>query len=362
MSFEKSWDNIPKKLPCLNGFIDLETGVLHKLRQDQYLRKICHTNYNPDAKSPKFDQFMKDITLDDNDLERFLARLIGYSILGVPKEEKVFYFCGKGRNGKGTFLQTIQKILGPLSKTFPSEMLMQQRNPPSSSSPSPELANFEGIRLAIFSEINEGGRIDSAKVKNLSGRDVITCRRLFSNVDLQIDPTHTLILQTNYKPKASSEDHALWARNVLVPFRASFNKHPEKKKDELQINENLKEELLEESEGILRWIVEGCLEYQKIGLEIPKSVLEETESYRKENDGIHCFLEERCLMASEVSTPCQRMEDAIKEFCKQGGYRIPTRLEIPKYLEKKFRKHESNKSNLWVGVSIKTEQKMEGYD
>lgn len=102
-----------------------------------------------------------------------------------------------------------------------------------------------------------------------------------------------MILQTNYKPKAPADDKALWSRNILVPFEACFDKNP---------NENLKEELLEESEGILNWLIQGCLEYQEIGLDVPQSVKDQTESYRKENDGIGLFLEEACVEAPEFST------------------------------------------------------------
>ena len=352
ISFKDKWDNLPNKLPCANGIINLKTGSLIESNSHQFIKKICPIHYDPTAKCPKFDQFLKDITLEVEELEKFISRLLGSSLLGVPREEKVYYFYGSGRNGKGTLMHIIQHTLGPLSKTFPSEMLLIQRNPPSSSSPNPEMANLEGIRIAVFSEINEGRRIDSAKVKNLSGRDLIPCRRLFSNTDLQIIPTHTMILQTNYKPKASSDDSALWSRNILVPFNARFVKNP-KEKHERPIKESLKDELLEESSGILRWLIEGCLEYQKYGLQIPKIVLDQTIAYQKENDGIAQFLDHACILANVFSTPCGKMELAIKEFCKEENIKIPTRNEISSYLEGKFIRKETALGNSWQGVSIK---------
>lgn len=352
ISFKGKWDILPHKLPCANGVVSLENGSLVKSNSSQFIKKFCPTPYDPSAKCPKFDQFLKDITLENEELERFIARLLGYSLLGIPREEKVFYFYGSGRNGKGTLMHAIQHVLGPFSKTFPSEMLLIQRNPPSSSSPNPEMANFEGVRLAVFSEINEKRTIDSAKVKNLSGRDVIPCRRLFSNTDLQIIPTHTMIIQTNSKPKASADDKALWSRNVLIPFNAKFEKEP-KEKFEYPLKEGLKDELCkEEASGILRWLIEGCIEYQEKGLMIPKIVLDQTKAYQKENDGIAQFLDQACVLDSAFTTPCGKMEIAIKEFCKEEGFEIPTRNEISAYLKIKFKKDETKSGNFWKGISI----------
>ena len=159
--------------------------------------------YNPKAKCPKFEKFLNEIFLNKVERVNFMKIILGYALLGVPKEEILIYLYGKhGRNGKGTLMKIIQHVFGSLAKTFNPEILLVQRNPPSSSAPNPELVNLKGVRFAIFSEVNKGKEIDSAKVKNLSGRDTISCRPLFSNVDQQIRPVAYNIL-TN-EPQAKS--------------------------------------------------------------------------------------------------------------------------------------------------------------
>ncbi len=352
LSSKIKWDNIPKLLPCKNGLIDLVTGELLEAKQEYYIRKLCPVDFNLEAECPKFLEFLNDISLEDNEWIEFLQRSIGYAILGNPKEEVIFYWYGKGRNGKGTLAKVLHDVLGQLARTFPSEMLLLQKNPPSSSSPSPELANLEGVRLAFFSEINKTRNIDSAKVKNLSGRDKISCRRLFSNIQLEIEPTHTMIIQTNNKPKAPADDNALWARNVLIPFKASFVRDP-KELNERPLKENLKDDLLEEREGILRWILEGCQKYQKNGLQIPQSIHDETESYRKQNDGIACFLEERCSLIAEFSTPKQKLREEIQKYCEENDHTPrPSKNEITAYLKDKFNESRNGKCESWVGIKI----------
>ena len=358
---EKEWDYCPEKLPCLNGVVDLKTGAISIHKPDNCLRSICPTSYNPNTSRPLFDKFLDDITLGNLELKSFLGRVFGSALLGTSKEEKIFILYGKdGRNGKGTLMQTIEKVLGPLAKTFPSEMLLLQRNPPSSSTPRPEKANLQGVRFAIFSEIDEKRQIDASEVKNLSGGDTITCRRLFSNVDIQIRPSHTMFIQTNFKPKASAKDGALWKRNILIPFNAEFVEEPDQEKPhQRKKDEGFKEKLLLEKEGILAWLIEGCLEYQKIGLSIPEIVKNETATYRKENDGIQLFIEEMCIQSSEFSAPKSKMTAAIQKYCKENSYETPNRNEISTTLKQKFKEGHNRSGDFWCGIKIYDEKELQ---
>lgn len=349
---EGEWDCCQGQLPCLNGLVDLKTGKISPHKPEFFLRSVCPTSYNPSAPRPLFDKFLNDITLGKKEIKTFLGRILGYALLGIPKEERVFIFYGKnGRNGKGTLLQTLEKVLGPIAKTFPSEMLLLQRNPPSSSTPRPEKANLQGARFAIFSEIDEHRKLDASEVKNLSGRDTINCRRLFSNVDIQIRPSHTMFIQTNFKPKASAKDGALWKRNILVPFNAEFVDNPVES-HQRKLDETTKDNLLLEKEGILAWLVECCLEYQKIGLHVPQLVKDETENYRKENDGIQLFIEEKCIKDPIFATPRSKMTASIQKFCKENNYDVPSRNAISETLKKEFKEGHSKKGDFWCGIKI----------
>jgi putative DNA primase/helicase len=50
--------------------------------------------------------------------------------------------------------------------------------------------------------------------------------------------------------------------------------------------------LLREASGILRWMVEGCLKWQRLGLALPKSVRRATRRYQKNEDTVGTFLSE----------------------------------------------------------------------
>jgi putative DNA primase/helicase len=98
----------------------------------------------------------------------------------------------------------------------------------------------------------------------------------------------------------------------------------------------LKEGPLEEAEGILIWCIEGSMKYRAYGLQIPRSIQEETESYRKENDGIGCFLEKKCMYANGFSISKTKMQKATQGYCKENRFRKPNRTEISSYLKQRF--------------------------
>ncbi|NGX45778.1 MAG: hypothetical protein K940chlam2_00958 [Chlamydiae bacterium] len=351
--FRGEWDNCPGMLPCKNGIVCLKTGELLKHSPENHLRHVCPTNYNPNAESPLWDQFLSDITCRNLELAAFLGRVFGSALVGDAKEEKILYLYGEnGRNGKGTLIQTLEKVLGKWARTFPSEMLLMQRNPPSSSNASPDLAGLQGVRFAFFSEINKGRKIDASKVKNLSGRDTVSTRRLYSNTDLQIRPCHTMFIQTNFKPEAPADDNALWRRNILIPFKAEFVEQPTSP-NQKKIDPQLKEKLPCEAEGILAWLVEACLSYQEHGLSTPPLVVEETEKYREENDGVSAFIKERCVTGTEVSCPANRVREELQAFCMESGFNKPNEREIPAALRAKgFKQKKTVTGLVWEGLGI----------
>jgi putative DNA primase/helicase len=361
--FKGEWDHCPGLLPCLNGVIDLKTGNLLQHAPERYLRHICPTPYHENAASPIFDKFILDIMEDNQSLADFLLRCLGYALLGHPREEKVFLFHGtKGRNGKGTLFQTLERVLGPFARTFPSEMLLLQRNPPSSSNASPDLASLQGVRFAIFSETTKRREIDSSKVKNLRGGDTISCRRLFSNTDLQIRPTFSLFIQTNYLPEMSSNDEALWKSVLIIPFKATFTEEdPKDGSTWKKADPKIKDKLLEELKGILATLVKASLKYQENGLQTPKVVLQETQNYRNENDGLEAFISQECEKGSyetdkRFSVPCRVMQNQIKKFCREHGFEQLNMQEVVSGLGlRKFKRIKLEKGWIWAGVRIREE-------
>lgn len=354
ITFTGEWDCIPKLLPCANGVIDLQTGKLCVGSSELSIRNVCPINWDPGAKCPQFEKFVSDIMVEDVEMISFIQRLSGYMLMGAPIEHRFVVFWGEnGRNGKGTLCRIYQGILGPLARTFSPEMILLQRNPPSSGNPRADLINLQGTRLAIFSEINKKRSLDPSQIKNLSGGDVISARPLFSNEIRNFTPSHTLVIQTNYKPEAPSDDNALWRRALLIPFEAEFLLEPTQPHHK-PIDLSIEEKLMKEASGILNWLVQGALEYLEKGLEIPSKVQAAVQEYREENNGIEIFIRERCERLSEVSIKCSTFRDSVRAFCTEEGHPVPSFPDITQYLERQgYEKFHMGNGDYWRGIRIK---------
>ena len=74
-----------------------------------------------------------------------------------------------------------------------------------------------------------------------------------------------------------------------------------------------------EMPGILAWLVNGCLDWQKTGLNPPDKVLAATQAYRTEMDVVGNFIED-CCVASEAKTVTARtLYEAYEEWSRGNG-------------------------------------------
>ena len=90
-------------LNCLNGTIDLRTGTLRRHDRHDLITTLAPVVYDPDAQLDVWDRFLRQATGGDLELERFLARLVGYSLTGLTSEEVMALVHGPGGSGKSSF-------------------------------------------------------------------------------------------------------------------------------------------------------------------------------------------------------------------------------------------------------------------
>ena len=280
-------DANPMLLNVLNGTINLRAGELREHRREDNITKLAPTNYNPDASSYDWDKFLEGVFTAQSLID-FVQRLSGYGITGDVSEQILSVFHGGGSNGKTTLLNAIQDVLGTdYSSAAPPSLLMEKKG---ESHPT-ELAGLFGQRLVVAVETGQGARLAEATVKQLTGGDVISARRMREDF-WTFSPSHKLILCTNHKPRVRGTDHAIWRRLVLVPFDQKFWNPAagETGPPELMQDKELPAKLKAEREGILAWMVQGCLAWQHGGLQIPEAVRTATSEYRSENDTLGRFV------------------------------------------------------------------------
>ncbi len=279
------FDRDPDVLNVANGALDLRTGDLRPHDRSDLLTKVAPVTYDANAQAPTFLAFLDRIFAGDAELIEFLQRALGYSLTGHTGARKLFIAEGDGANGKSTLFNLIADVLGDYAWNAPDAMLLAKRG---DDGPRNDVAALLGKRFVIASETGEGKRLDETLVKRLTGGDKVTARFLYKEW-FEFYPSAKYWWFTNHLPDVRGGDHAIWDRLVRIPFRVRI---PEAE----WIAEYHRVLFDAEAAGILAWLVAGCLAWRRDGLQRPAAIVEATAAYRREQDLLAPFLEERCVI------------------------------------------------------------------
>ena len=319
-------DASPHLLGTGNGTVDLSSGQLLPPDRDLFLTKSTAVPYDPDAQCPRWEQFVSEIMDGNEELIGFLHRFAGYALWGGNPEQVVAILYGTGSNGKSTFVNTLQRIVGDYARQIDPSSLMAQRFR-NAGGCREDLIRLYRTRLAIATESGDSDRLDEGLIKSVSGGDRLYARAPYAKRGLEFTPEFLLMLATNYKPIIKGTDHAIWRRLLLIPFERSF-------RDEGR-NNQLATQLASEDVGILRWLVEGCVMWQQLSLDPPSKVRAATEEYRTEMDIVGDWLKERCLVDPPAVTLTSRLYENYKFWCEEERIQVATKSWFGRNLEQK---------------------------
>jgi putative DNA primase/helicase len=298
------WDQDDWLLGTPTGTVDLKTGKTLVAKPSFNITKT--TAVAPAAMSlcPAWRRFLLETTAGDEDLIRYLQQIAGYSLTGSTREQSLFFIYGPGGNGKGVFLHTIANIMGDYATNAATQTFMATNWDRHTT----DLAMLRGARLVTASETPEGSKWDQQRVTSLTGGDKITARFMHKN-NFEFIPQFTLVIVGNHKPELRSVDDAIRRRMNMIPFEI----RPKLKDAELE------DKLRPEWPGILRWMIEGCLDWQADGLVRPTTVSEMTDAYFYDENTLQQWLDQECEVEPDNPHLCEKSSALFQSwvhFCK----------------------------------------------
>ncbi|MEK9646029.1 MAG: phage/plasmid primase, P4 family, partial [Alphaproteobacteria bacterium] len=335
-------DADPWQLNTTAGVVDLRTGEVHPAERRALVTKLAPARPDPAAGCPTWLAFLEWAMQGDHELVGFIQRAVGYSLTGRVDEQVLFFLHGHGENGKSTFLNVLQAMLGDYAIAAEPDLLIASQGDKHSTG----IADLVGRRVAVVQETEEGRRFAEATVKQLTGGDVVRARRMRKDF-FEFRPTHKLWMAANHKPNVRGTDHAIWRRIRLIPFTASLAPG--------QKDERLLDKLLAELPAITAWALEGCLTWQRDGLRPPAVVIEATQEYRTEQDHVGRFIEDVCVLDAEQCVAARELRKAYEAWCEENGERPwSAKAMAPQLVERgceRFKVGRENEST-WVGLAL----------
>lgn len=325
-----------------SGIINLKNGEVREHSNEYYFTKATSVECADTADCPLWQKFLDDIFAGDKELIRYIQKAVGYSLTGSTAEQCAFFLYGTGRNGKSTFIDIIRAVLGDYAANIQPETIMVRSS--QSGAVNSDIARLKGARLVTSVEPNEGVRINEGLLKQLTGDDTVTARKLYSE-EFEFKPEFKLWMATNHKPVIRGTDTGIWRRIHMIPFEVQI---PEDK-----VDKNLVSKLKKELPAIFKWCVDGCLLWQKEGLKMPSAVLEMVREYRREMDVISAFIEDKCEIGGSVQASTLYMAyvnwtDANNEY-RMSNTKFGTEIA------KRFEKVKGLKCNYYNGISLANE-------
>ena len=351
------FDSNPYMLNCRNGVYDMKEQKFRFAKPEDYFTLTVSCNYPNGINTQKCDRwfsFIDEIMEGDKEKAAFLQRALGYSLLGVNREECMFLAYGKTRSGKGTLFNTIAKVLGmgtdtgyggSVNSSLVCESKFKDRD---YNAPEPMLADTVGLRYITLSETKKGALLDVNAIKSLTGRDPRKTRQLHCPA-FTFTPQFTMWLSTNFLPKVN--DDSLFKSDRL--WVIEFNKHFEEDDRDYSLKEIFENK--DNQSVILKWLLDGYRMYTEQGLNVPDCVREATARYARINDRILCFKED-CL----EDAPGERVSNGLlyskyKEWCEdeERGYNPLGSTTFYTELERFYKRGRSSSLRFFTDVRLK---------
>lgn len=337
-------DADPLILNTPEGEIRLDTGEMLPHDPTHYITHM--TSISPsDEGCELWAKFLNQISCENEEVANFLQQCAGMAAIGKVYEERLIIAVGSGGNGKSTFFNAIQDVLGDYAGTIRSELLISSND----SGKKFEFARLRGKRFIVAEELEEGKQLDTAAVKHLCSTGDINAQYKGKDI-FTFKPSHSTVLCTNHMPSVKTVDNGTWDRLIVIPFKGRFRNQASEIK-------NYGAYLVEHCGGaILKWIVEGaqkCIE-NNYKLIIPAEIMTAMKTYQEENDWATDFFKVSLVFDPEKAATGSELYDAYKKFCQESGILpLPSATVLPRIAQHPgVRKTRTSKGTCYIGVGI----------
>ena len=343
------FDNSPYEIVLVNGILNIKTLDLRPHDPDFYSLVKIPLEYNPDARCPKFLKFLTDCFTVEGKfrqkdyftcLEVFALTLLKHSRL-----EKAVMFIGAGANGKSTYLDVLQAVIG-------------RRNVSARTMHDLSKEKFAKIDLFnklanVFSDIQGTELYDTGMLKAMISGDVITAEEKFGR-PFHFRPHSKLIFSANRFPPVSDQSPGFFRRFIIVEWERVFDKDK---------NVHLKYELISdkrELSGIFNLIVRLAKMLDERGHIVhEQDVMTIRQKWNEKSEPINTFLdtETEVVDSENAYIPINMLYSYYVRWCKANNLVAEKARKFNKIVgeanQQVVKKDEGTATRVWANLRLK---------
>lgn len=289
-----------------NGTFEIsdEGQKLREYRREDFLKYQLPFEYDPEAKAPIFDRYLKRVLPDEN-CRKVLAEYIGYIFTSGLKLEKVAILYGGGSNGKSVFFDIIKALIGKDNICSYSLQSLTKND-------SYERADLANKLLNYASEIN--GKLEAHIFKQLASGEPVQARQIYGQ-PFTMENYAKLMFNCNELPKDVENTEAFFRRFLIIPSTQTISKE--------EADPELSQKIISsELSGVFNWMLDGLrrlLSQKRFSdAELIDAQLAE---YRKESDSVLMFIEdEGYIKDTNKSVLVKTLYNEYIMYCTNNGY------------------------------------------
>lgn len=265
---------------------------------------IEYTPYDPaDPRQADIMDFMAKL-FPDEELREFVLTLSAGCLEGANIEQYFYILTGSGGNGKSKYMDLMRMTLGDYLSSLSTAAITRKR--PESGAANPDMISIKSRRCIIMQEPDEREAINTARMKQLSGEDIVEARGLFKDQE-RFKISGKFFMCCNRLPPIHSMDGGTWRRLKVIPFNSKFVVADDPTLDPSN-HVYLRDTMLDEKLKLWREPFLALLvhyyetRYCPHGItKIPSIVNQFSMNYKNNNDGFEKFIGSRIRLATKYA-------------------------------------------------------------
>lgn len=316
----EEFDSDPDLFTVLNGTLHLPTGKLLPFDPSHRITRLAGARYDPCARHPKW---LKALEAVPEDVQGWLQERMGQALTGYKTpDHRMIIGQGGGSNGKSTVANIFRTVMGKYGVLISERVLMA--NPDAHPT---ELMDLRGARYAVIEETPEARHLNVQRLKATLGTDSITARRIRQD-PVEFLVTHSLFINTNYRPVVTETDHGTWRRLALMPYPYTFRAPGKPLTGPLDRVGDPAMEYAHHDPAVrsaaLLWMLQGAMRWyanDRMMSPLPERIETATAEWRAETDLIMGFASEMLRFEDEAFTSSADMLKAFNEWIEERNHR-----------------------------------------